>query len=291
MKQPSQHGRTRVSHDGSQQARAACEQRCQPYLTPRHPSYSRNTGTYDFATIHTLINTSPVLHVSFNDPAHPFPVVLPMIGCTGSFAAPDADPSTSAQDVYIHGHVSARLFRSANANTNANEEGEGEGDAPSLPITVSATLLSGLVLALTPFHNSCNYRSAVAHGHATRVTDADEALYALRLITDNMLPGRWAQSRVPPTRAELLSTTVLRVRIAGASAKVREGGPSEDRADLADGALVGRTWTGVVPYWGTWGEPVGGKENGVEEVAGDVEAWRVAETGRARAYAFAAIGE
>jgi hypothetical protein len=33
-------------------------------------------GQYDFATIHTLLNTCPVLHVSFVDPEHPFPVVL-----------------------------------------------------------------------------------------------------------------------------------------------------------------------------------------------------------------------
>jgi len=39
--------------------------------------------------------------------------------------------------------------------------------------------MDGLVLALAPFHNSCNYRSAVAYGYATLVDDADEALYAM----------------------------------------------------------------------------------------------------------------
>lgn len=126
------------------------------------------------------------------------------------------------------------------------------------------------------------------YGYATRVTDDQEALYAMERITDNLLPGRWAQSRNPPSRAELSSTSILRVRIVAASAKVREGGPSEDRADLRDRELVGRTWTGVVPYWGTWGEPVPGRENGCVGGDGGVEEWRVGETGKARMHAFEA---
>ena len=76
-----------------------------------------------------------------------------------------------------------------------------------------------------------------------------------------------------------------------ASAKIRTGGPSEDRKDLADKELVKKTWTGVVPYWGTWGEPVPGEENGCEEVEGYIESWRMKETAKARGYAFEAIGK
>jgi hypothetical protein len=164
------------------------------------------------------------------------------------------------------------------------------GDNDGLPMTVAASFLDGLVLSLTPFHNSCNYRSAVVYGYAQLVEDADEALYAMNKITDNLIPGRWEGSRVPPTNAELKSTSILRIRVSSASAKVRTGGPSEDRKDLEDGELVKRTWTGVVPYWGTWGEPVPGRENGREEVEEYIEGWRVGETGRARGYAFEAVG-
>jgi len=155
-----------------------------------------------------------------------------MLGCTGKY---DADPNTSEQDVYIHGYVSGRMFKKS-------KENEQEG----LPITLAATFLDGLVLSLTPFHNSCNYRSAVVYGYASLVTDADEALYAMKLITDNLLPERWENSRTPPSPAELKSTSILRVRVASASAKVRTGGPSEDRADLKNAQLVQNTWTGVV---------------------------------------------
>ncbi|KAF2030631.1 5-nitroimidazole antibiotic resistance protein [Setomelanomma holmii] len=246
-----------------------------------------NRGIYDYATIHSIVNQCPVLHVSFTDPEHPFPVVLPMLGCTGNFGDQDAgtspltcptDANTIEQDVYIHGYVSGRIFRSGK-----NAEGDG------LPITIAATFLDGLVLSLTPFHNSCNYRSAVVYGYASLVEDRAEALYAMKKITDNLLPERWDKSRVPPTEAELKSTSILKVKVQSASAKVRVGGPSEDRADLKNKELEGKTWTGVVPYWGVWGEPVDGKENGCKEVEGYIEQWRQRETARARGYAFEAV--
>jgi nitroimidazol reductase NimA-like FMN-containing flavoprotein (pyridoxamine 5'-phosphate oxidase superfamily) len=125
-----------------------------------------------------------------------------MLGCTGNFQDQSADPETTSQDLYIHGYVSGRLFK----------KGKEAGDE-GLPITVAATFLDGLVLSLTPFHNSCNYRSAVVFGYASLVEDADEALYAMKAITNNLIPERWEKSRTPPTKAELSSTSILRVRI------------------------------------------------------------------------------
>ena len=125
-----------------------------------------------------------------------------MLGCTGSFANQDADPNVEEQDVYIHGYVSGRIFKSGKGAA-------GEG----LPITVCASFLDGLVLSLTPFHNSCNYRSAIVYGYAQLVEDGNEALYAMKKITENLLPQRWEKSRTPPTSAELKSTSILRIKI------------------------------------------------------------------------------
>lgn len=149
--------------------------------------------------------------------------------------------------------------------------------------------MDGLVLSLAPFHNSCNYRSAVAYGHATLVTDEAERLYAMHKITDNMLPERWNKSRNPPTKAELQSTSILKVKVASASAKVRTGGPSEDRADLKNESLKKNTWTGVVPVWLQWGEPVEGKENGCPEVEEYIEKWRLEENQKGKMSAYKAI--
>ena len=47
---------------------------------------------------------------------------------------------------------------------------------------------------------------------------------------------------------------------------MRTGGPSEDRSDLKNEELVKSVWTGVLPVWPTWGEPVPGKDCGREEI-------------------------
>lgn len=151
--------------------------------------------------------------------------------------------------------------------------------------------MDGLVLALTPYHNSCNYRSALAYGYGTLVTDEAERLYAMERITDSLLPTRWTNSRTPPTKVELQSTAILRIKVSSASAKVRVGGPNEDRNDEKDAELRGRVWTGVVPCWLQWGEPMPSQGNGVEEVEGYIEKWRVGENGKGRVGAFEAVGK
>jgi nitroimidazol reductase NimA-like FMN-containing flavoprotein (pyridoxamine 5'-phosphate oxidase superfamily) len=76
------------------------------------------------------------------------------------------------------------------------------------------------------------------YGYASLVEDEEEALWAMKKITENLLPQRWEKSRTPPSQAELKSTSILRVKIHSASAKVRVGGPSEDRKDLEEAELV-----------------------------------------------------
>jgi uncharacterized protein len=167
--------------------------------------------------------------------------------------------------------------------TRASEEGGG------LPISVSASHLDGLVLALTPNSHSYNYRSAVLFGHATIVTSVEEKLYAMELITDSIVPGRWPNSRVPPNAAEMQSTSVLRVRIVTGSAKIRTGTPHDERRDLEDEELKARVWTGVVPAFQTFGTPVPGPYNVIEQVPDYLEGYRLAANEDARTYAVEAI--
>jgi len=102
----------------------------------------------------------------------------------------------------------------------------------------------------------------VVYGYATPVTHAAEKDYAVKLVTDTVLPGRWEDSRVPPTKAEQDSTGILKVRIVSASAKVRaEGVGKEDRADALNTPLRDNTWTGVVPMWTAYGVPQPADEN------------------------------
>ena len=126
-------------------------------------------GAYDYGTIHRIIDSVPILHVSFTPENDPFPATLPMLGCTGVFGSPATE--NEPRYIYVHGHASSRLMKLA-------KEEEGEG----IPVCVAASSMDGIVLALSPFHNSCNYRSAIVHGYAHQVTDEAEKI-RLWLVT------------------------------------------------------------------------------------------------------------
>lgn len=146
-------------------------------------------ANYDSHTIHSIVNSTKVLHVAFNpsDAAEgPFPVVLPMIGQMGSFQYPSSDLHDPL-DCYLHGSVTARIMRLA-----SSDGGEG------LPVSIAATITDGLVLSLTPFSHSYNYRSVVLFGYAKPVTEVEEKLWAMELITNAVVPGRWENTRIPP---------------------------------------------------------------------------------------------
>ena len=55
------------------------------------------------------------------------------------------------------------------------------------------------------------------------------------------MPGRWADVRWP-TELELKATTVLKLAIDEASAKIRTGGPIDDEEDYAMDV-----WAGILP--------------------------------------------
>ncbi|RYP76458.1 hypothetical protein DL771_001692 [Monosporascus sp. 5C6A] len=204
-------------------------------------------ASYSLETIHHIINTSPVLHVSFNTPDSPFPAILPMIGQMGSFSRPSADTG-DVLDLYLHGYVSSQVMNLARGSGANDGDGDENNKEPGLPLSVAATHVDGLVLSLTPNSHSYNYRSAVVFGRAVPVTDAAEKLWAMELITNGVVHDRWRHTRVPPTPAEMQSTAILRVAIAAGSAKIRTGMPGGDSpADAGDPALVARVWTGVVP--------------------------------------------
>ena len=117
-------------------------------------------------------------------------------------------------------------------------------------ICVTVTLLDGLVLARSAFSHSMNYRSVVAFGHATLVSDADEKQAAFKALLDHLLPGRWEDSR-QPDRKEIKATTVLKMRIAEASVKQRSGDPVDAEKDSELDY-----WAGVIPLSMQAGEAI-----------------------------------
>ena len=93
--------------------------------------------------------------------------------------------------VYVHGSVASRAMR---------------GDA--LDVCLTVTHVDALVIARSAFHHSLNYRSVMVLGEARRVTDRDTMLRALEVVTDQVVPGRWAHTRAPSPK-ELAATAVL----------------------------------------------------------------------------------
>lgn len=98
-------------------------------------------------------------------------------------------------------------------------------------IVCSTQLHFSKSLAKSTFHSSANYRSVCVFGTVEALTDDDERLRALEAITEHVCAGRWNAARLP-NRAEMKATTVVKLRITSASAKIRAEGVSDLKADL-----------------------------------------------------------
>src|SRR5580765_824406 len=105
---------------------------------------------------------------------------------------------------------------------------------------LTVTLVDGIVLARSIFNHSINYRAVVVLGCAVAVADVDEKRCALEAFSNRLLPGRWADAR-QPTPTELKATSILRMPLDEASAKLRTGPPKDDDADY-DWPV----WAGVI---------------------------------------------
>ncbi|MBB5273398.1 pyridoxamine 5'-phosphate oxidase family protein [Quisquiliibacterium transsilvanicum] len=127
--------------------------------------------------------------------------------------------------LYVHGAKASRTMKAL----------------PEVQACVSISLIDGLVLARSAFNHSMNYRAVVAYGRFERVDDPAAKLRSLEAFMERIAPGRWAQLR-PVTRKELDATTVLRLALDEASAKIRAWGPKDDAEDLG-----WPVWAGVLP--------------------------------------------
>ncbi len=178
-------------------------------------------AVYETDAVRSILDAGVIAHVGvITDDG---PIVLPMAyGVRGD--GEDAE-------VLIHGAV-------ANAMMRAGRE---------LDVCVTVTIVDGLVLARTPFHNSMNYRSVVVRGTAHAIDAPDDKLTALQIINDHVAPT-WDTAR-PPSTTDVKKTLVLAVPLAEASAKVRAGDPVDEDIDMD-----GPHWAGVVPLTSTWGD-------------------------------------
>src|SRR5271169_2058550 len=190
-----------------------------PMSSPAVPKTPRTTlarlpqrGSYDRAVIDGILDEALFCHLGFVQDGQPF--VLPTIHARVGDA------------IYVHGSTVSRMLRALSGG---------------IPVCLTATLLDGLVLARSAFHHSMNYRSVIVLGKAELVSDDEERKVALRAVVEHVAPGRWDEVRSPNAR-EMKATSVLKLPLGEASAKVRTGPPVDDEEDY--GLSV---WAGVLP--------------------------------------------
>jgi uncharacterized protein len=173
----------------------------------------------DRAMLHAVLDEGLVAHVAIVDGAHPF-------------ALPCAY-AREGERLLLHGSTGSRLLRSLGAG---------------VPACVTVTLLDGLVYATSLFHSSMHYRSAMILGRGVTVPEEVKE-HALHVISEHLMPGRWAEAR-PPSRKELASTMIVAFPLDEASVKVSDGPPDSDPDDAG-----WSPWTGVLPMTIRMGPP------------------------------------
>jgi nitroimidazol reductase NimA-like FMN-containing flavoprotein (pyridoxamine 5'-phosphate oxidase superfamily) len=178
-------------------------------------------GHYDFETIAQILDADFLCQVAFVHEG--YPVVIPTI-----YGRED-------DYLYLHGATTSRMLVDLQKG---------------IELSLNVTLVDGIVLARSGFHHSLNYRSVVVFGQATLVETPEEKERALEVISEQIIEGRWSEVR-PVKAKELKATTVLKIRLQEASAKIRTGGPADEKEDY-DLDI----WAGVLPIKKVYGDPI-----------------------------------
>jgi nitroimidazol reductase NimA-like FMN-containing flavoprotein (pyridoxamine 5'-phosphate oxidase superfamily) len=211
-----------TADSGTEQARRAREDvsmQAQPSTDRVRVRRGANRAEYDRDAILEILDAGIVAHVGVT--TDDGPIVLPM-----AYGRDD-------DWLYVHGSVANAALRAAAGRD----------------ICVTVTIVDGLIVGRSPFHNSMNYRGVVVRGVARRVDDPDEHEHALRLVSDHVVKT-WDTGRAP-TDAEVRKTMVVAVPLTEMSAKIRPGDPVDEPEDLD-----GPHWGGRVPIRSVWEAPV-----------------------------------
>ena len=182
-------------------------------------------------------------HRASGDPAVVYPILDEALFCTMSFVwegrVRSIPQSLVRVDdaVYFHASVGSHFFRSL---------------AELEEVCVTVILADDIVVAKTAYNHSINYRSVVFWGKPEVVEEHDPKYAAFRALTEKMVPGSW-DYLIPMTDKQMAKTLAIRVPITEASAKVRQGPPTDVESE-------GEIWTGLIPIGVRRGAPVAGPD-------------------------------
>jgi nitroimidazol reductase NimA-like FMN-containing flavoprotein (pyridoxamine 5'-phosphate oxidase superfamily) len=178
-------------------------------------------GHYDRKTIYGILDQHYLCHVSYVLEGRPY--IIPT-----AFGRHD-------DWIYLHGSVKSQMLTHLATGAEA---------------AIAVTQVDGIVLARSLFHSSMNYHSVVIYGSGKELTDPDEKIEGLRIVSDRIWPGRWEAARLPD-EGELKATKVIRIEITEGAAKIRTG-PVKDNSE--DYLLP--IWAGVVPIETVFRAPI-----------------------------------
>lgn len=178
-------------------------------------------GSQERELIYSILDEALIAHVGFITNNQPF--VIPMAY------------GRKSDRLYLHGSSISRLIKTL-------EQG--------VEVCLTVTLVDGLVVARSLFHHSMNYRSVVLFGKAELVDNERDKMIALEAFTEQIIPGRWQDARIPNVK-ELKATTVLSLPIEEGSAKIRKGQPLDDEEDYSL-----PIWAGELPLRVIAGKPI-----------------------------------
>jgi nitroimidazol reductase NimA-like FMN-containing flavoprotein (pyridoxamine 5'-phosphate oxidase superfamily) len=166
------------------------------------------------------------------DEAIVFPILDEALFCTISYSVdnqPFSIPTAFVRKenkLYIHGSVGSHFLRQIESG---------------IPVCISVMLTDALVVAKSAFHHSVNYRSVVIFSNAQRIDDYDAKYLFFKELTEKIVPNSWEYLR-PMKPKEVDKTMLLVFDISEASAKTREGMPSDDEEDQSL-----PIWSGLIP--------------------------------------------
>jgi len=178
-------------------------------------------GHYNTETIHTILDNNFMCHVAFVIEGKPY--------CIPTAYGRDGE------DIYLHGSAKSQMLKVL-----ANGE----------EACITIMQVDAIVLARSLFHSSMNYHSVVLFGNGEEITDPEEKMHGLRIVSESMWSGRWEEAR-HPTDNEMRATKVIRFPISEGSAKIRTGGAKDEKEDYDL-----KIWAGIIPVITSYGQPV-----------------------------------
>jgi nitroimidazol reductase NimA-like FMN-containing flavoprotein (pyridoxamine 5'-phosphate oxidase superfamily) len=179
-------------------------------VTPRNRvKRVHERGRYDRETVFGILDSAVYCHVAYAIDGQPF-----------------ATPTLhwrKGDILYWHGSSASRMLRHLKVGT---------------PACLTVSHIDRLVLARSGFNHSVDYRAAMCFGTAHIVDDPAEKAEEMRAVVDRLFPDRTAALRQTSVQ-EAKATTIIKMQIEDASAKIRAKGVGDDEEDYAHPVWAG----------------------------------------------------